>query len=93
MGWAATHRHAHGGDAGADPHHQFLGLLVGEPDRAALGLEHGLRRVDHLGQHRVEVERRRELARDVEDARERQEREAAFAHRASAIKRRRDGAA
>ena len=58
---------AHRRDAGRDLEHQLVRRGVVQPDRAAIGMQDLLRRVHHFGQHRHEVERRRELARDRED--------------------------
>jgi len=50
-----------------DPQHELVGVAVVEPDRAAVGMQHARPGVDHLGKHRLEVERRGELARDSEN--------------------------
>jgi hypothetical protein len=59
--------HAHRRDAGRDEQDELVGRRLEQPHRAAVRVQHLLRRVDDLAQHRRQVERRRERARDAED--------------------------
>jgi hypothetical protein len=62
-----TGRNAYGGQIGRYLQDQLVARRVKQPDRAALGVQHALRRVHHLDQHLPHVKGRREAARDGED--------------------------
>ena len=66
-GEAGAARHPYRRDARCDFHHQLVRSGLVEPYRAALRGQHLLRCRHHLGQHRAEVERCRQLAGDAED--------------------------
>ena len=61
-----THRHAHGRDVSGDLQHHLVRGGVVQPHRAALGVQHLPGRGGHRGQHGQQLERRGQLARDLE---------------------------
>jgi hypothetical protein len=64
---ASAGGNAHRRDPGRDLEDELIGCGVVQPDRAAIGMKHLLRRIHDFRQHRREIERRGELARDLED--------------------------